>query len=132
MENRILINGEWYVRESTLTETPIVITTDEITFSKDATYETETSCWEASMIYKDYEEDELYNGFTIEYTDKAKWTADRTDAKAIEYWDNESWLRGIMEGDEDSLKVIGGTLSKSDVEHFRAFLRKLEYLGWFD
>lgn len=130
MENRILINGEWYVRESTITETPIVVTSDDCTFSQSVVYETETSCWEASRIYHSWEADNLYDDFAIEYTNKVKWANDRNDRSAIEYWDNPTWLRGVMEENPDSVKIAQEILSPRDLQYLQAFLRKLNELGW--
>lgn len=127
--NRIQINGEWYVRESTITETPIVVTENDCTFTLVSTYETEDSLWEASIIYRNYSDNILHNdSIAIEYTNKKKWRGGNGDNSIVEYWDNPVWLRRVRGGDVDAIAAV--EMSNSEIEHLRAFLRMLTELGW--
>ena len=65
MEDRILINGVWYVRETQ----PEEIILDDLTQTLNIIYENGNYSWEATRIYKDDGEN-FYETFDIEFTDK--------------------------------------------------------------
>lgn len=122
MENRIQINGVWYVREDQIAEEESIIVIPFL--STCAEYETEDYGWKAIKLYKD--NGSLYSGIDIEFTDKTKtpWKED--------LWDNVNWILGVHKGDADSLEKAKEEMSASGVAHFRAFLKSLDRLGWLN
>ena len=121
MEDRILINGVWYVRETEPeTETKEIETTDLIC----SVYETEDYVWKATRIYKD-DGETLYPGFDVDFTDKTK-----TPWKT-EDWDNKNWFNGVLENDRHSMKLAGEAMDNEGIKHLKAFLKYLKDKGWF-
>jgi len=121
MEDRILINGVWYVRETEPeTETKEIKTIDFI----GTLYETEDYAWKASKIYKD-DGETLYDGIDIEFTDK------RTKPWKEDHWDNMNWFKGVLEDNPDSMKDVIKSMSYQGIKDFKLFLNKLKEKGWF-
>jgi len=91
MEDRLLINGVWYVRETEPeTETKEIETTEFIGI----VYETEDYVWKASKYYKD-DGFSLYPDIDIEFTDKT------TTPWAEDMWDNMNWFKGVLVNSPD-------------------------------
>lgn len=128
MENRIEINGVWYVREDDINDSLDHLEEEEIdlTFSEECCYETDKYCFVASRLRKD-ESGEFYPDISITFTDKR--SGDR-DTWKEEYWDNNSWLRGILENNPESLGHLREVLCDKGVKQFKMFLRKLVEVKW--
>lgn len=121
MEDRLLINGVWYVRETEPeTETKEIETTDLIC----SVYETEDYVWKASKIYKD-DGETLYNGIDIEFTDKT------TEPWKEDHWDNMNWFKGVSNDVPESMKDANKVMNAQGVKYFKLFLKKLKEKGWF-
>ena len=130
MENRIEINGVWYVREDAINDSLDDLETEEfeLIFSKECLYETDNYCFVASKIRKD-DGDEYYQDTSI----KVKEKIDRDpDSWKEEYWDNDLWFKGILEGNPDSIQSLNKntTLCEQGKKQFKAFLFKLKEEGW--
>jgi hypothetical protein len=72
MENRIQVNGEWYVKEqeSTAEAQPIEL---ELTHFEGCVYENDKYCFEVTRIYKNYDKGEFYSDcIDVEFTAKRK------------------------------------------------------------
>jgi hypothetical protein len=127
MEKRIEINGVWYVRE----DANIDHTEDEemdLTFSEECCYETKKYCFVASRLRKDGG-DEFYPDITITFTDKR--SGDR-DTWKEEYWDNNEWFKGILEGNIESIVSLD---EETDIcpqgeRQLKGFLNRLVEEGW--
>lgn len=120
MEDRILINGVWYVRETEpQTETKEIEIIDFI----GSLYETDDYVWKASRLYQD-DGETLYDGFDIEFTDKniKPWKE--------EHWDNMNWFKGVLEDNPDSMKDAIESMGYQGVKDFKLFLNKLKDKGW--
>ena len=125
MEDRIQVNGVWYVRE-----TPeIEIEDREITVSMERTWESSDWCFTANIIMKDDAEtlDDHYPDPYIKITDKR--SDDREDWIEDEI-DNPNFMWGVLEGDSDSMKDANQMFDKQGLEEFRAFLLHLVKVGW--
>jgi hypothetical protein len=122
MEDRILINGVWYVRE-TQPEEEIIL--DDLTKTLNIIYENGKYFWEATRIYKD-DGETFYDGFDIEFTDKTK-----TPWKT-EHWDNMKWFKGVLEDDSHSMKLAEEAMDNEGIKHLKAFLKYLKEKGWFN
>jgi hypothetical protein len=122
MENRIQINGVWYVREDVSNSNEIQIDiTEDITYFSGCVYENDKYCWEVTVI----EPHKYGNSVDIKFTDKRKkpWKE--------ENWDNMVWFEGILENNLESLKVLDGIMDEDGIKIFQKFLEYLKNdLGW--
>ena len=130
MENRIEINGIWYVREDAIMD-PLDHLEDEemdLTFSEECVYETDKYCFTASRIRRDGD-NEFYPGIAIEFTDKR--SGDR-DMWKEEYWNNNNWFEGIIEGKAESIVSLDEEtdLCSQGKRQFKGFLNRLVEDGW--
>tara|TARA_Y100000385_G_C13052856_1_gene620656 strand:+ start:944 stop:1366 length:423 start_codon:yes stop_codon:yes gene_type:complete len=139
MENRIEINGVWYVREDASTD-PLDHSEAEVLdliFSEECCYETINYCFVASRIkrdegdefYPDEFNDEFYPDVNITFTDKR---SGDIDTWKEEYWDNNNWFAGILEGNPESIKSLDDEigLCKEGKKQFKGFLNRLVEEGW--
>ena len=94
MENRIEVNGEWYVKESSISakeNTTALIEVDDIIKGKISLWENDSFCFEGFH--------NIDTGIleSIEFTDKRNQSHPFTE---IEYWDNELWFKRVIDLDE--------------------------------
>lgn len=129
MEDRIEINGVWYVRETSSTPSDDIIEIDEtlLTTTQEIIYENENYCFVASRIYKT--EDEFYDDFVIEMTDKrskdkSKWVE--------EYLDSMYFLHHLKNNHPESIEEMSNTMCKDGINALISFLKVLEKKGWFE
>jgi len=129
MENRIQINGVWYVKEDQTPTTAISYEIDEnkLTYSESCVYENDKYCFEATRIFQDYDLSKFYTDILdIEFTDKrggkGKWV--------IEKWDNPLWFDGILERDEYLIESIGNLMCHEGIETLISFLKILKRKDW--
>lgn len=118
MEDRIEINGVWYIKESS----PQIKVDLEFIHFIGCSAENKNHCFEATKLYKDNPNSELYEGFDIKYTDKK--------TKETELWDNDKWLIDVYNNDKKSLEELKN-LSKEDIQFLQAFLQELKDNNWF-
>lgn len=123
MENRIQINGTWYVKEDTTDTQPEKPSFDikSVTQFEGCIYETDRYCWEATRIYKDGGK-EFYDGVSIEFTNKK--------TKEVEYWDNDSWMKNVLSNNKEAVESALECMNAEGIILFRAFLSFLKYQGW--
>lgn len=130
MENRIEINGVWYVREDTITDPLDHLEAEviDLTFSEECCYETDKYCFVASRLRIDGV-DELYLDVSIKFTDKR--SGDR-DTWKEEYWDNNNWFKGIVEGNPESVKSLNEEMDicSQGKKQLKGFLNRLVEEGW--
>ena len=123
-KDRIQIDGVWYVKEES-TQNKIDISNDELTQYQTIVYETDDYCWEAIKIYKD-DGETFFDGVDIKFTDKE---GDRENWEE-EYWDSDTWIKGVYENNEDSLKEARESMDENGITHFQAFVGNLIEKGW--
>lgn len=137
MENRIQINGEWYVKEETATPVPppTSFNPDNATHFEGCVYETNKYYWKATKIYKAYYHvDDMENSF---YIDSVSIKFTNKNINKSEYWDNSLWFRSILNNDEGNDSHVYNdshlyeVMDSEGVETFREFLKYLESKGWF-
>jgi|688.fasta_scaffold360488_1 hypothetical protein len=121
MEDRILINNVWYVRED-LIEDAIkeIYTTDFL----GCIYETENYSWEATRLFKDDREN-FYDDFHIEFINKS------LKKQEPEIWDSMAWIEGVYNNDPSSMTYVKEIMNEDGLLHFKAFLKELKKRGWF-
>lgn len=130
MEDRIEVNGVWYVREENINDKLDYLEDEELelTWSEHCIMETDKYCFNASRMRKS-EEGEFYDDILISFTDKrvgnrSEWEED--------YWDNNNWFRGIIKGTTESMKSLKDETNMCE-EGRRQFIALLSHLvesGW--
>ena len=134
MENRIQINGIWYVREesSKPSNTEVKFDKEEVTNTRSCIYETDKYCWEASILV---EEDDVLKcrtfGAKVNYLLTIKFTDKLTESSKEDYWDSMDWFEGVIENNPESLKEFDGVMDEESIKIFQKFLEYLKNdLGW--
>jgi hypothetical protein len=117
---RIQIDGIWYDL------VPIGQLEPELdfTFSHSCHVETDEYCFEAIRICKDESLDYFYDNIDIEFTDK------REKPWREEFWDNNSWMNGVIDGDEETITSALESMCHEGLATFTVFLKKLREIGW--
>jgi hypothetical protein len=121
MENRIQINGIWYVAENEQPKQEPVVNIEPVHFEA-AVIESDKYVFESTRLKK--EDGSYYKDIDIKFTDKrceAPWTE--------EHWDNNNWFRCIHEGDTESLNCIE-YICPQGIAEFKAFLDYLIKEEW--
>ena len=129
MENRIEINGVWYVREDTINGSLDYIEEEEIsvTFSEECVYENDKYCFVASRMRKDGSF-KFYPEITVEFTDKRSGVRDTWEK---EYWDNNNWFSGVVKEYPESMEELNKTnLCTQGKKQLKGFLIRLVEEGW--
>ena len=112
MEDRIQINGVWYIRENITQEPDELDIREDITCFKGCVYENGKYCWEATVIDSPH-----YDTVDVKFTDK------REKPRKEEHWDNSEWLRGVYNDEPESLVELEETnLCDEGVKIFKQFL----------
>lgn len=120
--DRIEINGIWYIKEDNVAKNHTEI---KPVHSEQYVVENGDFCFEASRIFK--EDGSFYDDCAIECTDKR--FENRKDWK-IDYWDNNDWMRNVLNNYPISLKELSDLESKENMDLFLAFLQFLKDKNW--
>lgn len=116
-QNRIQIDGVWYVREdksSLIAQNEI----DEISVIefKGVVYETSRYTFEANVLGKNRnngEELQFYNDdCSIKFTDKT--SGDERE----DYWDNDDWMLQVAKGHQEALDELKEDLDELGIRQF--------------
>jgi hypothetical protein len=122
MENRIQVNGEWYVKESTIDAQPIEL---DLNYFESCICDTEKYRFEATRTYKDYDQNEFYSDtIDIKFTDK------RTQPWKTENWDNVSWFRKVFDDDRTSVNEALEVMDIDGIIELKALVLNLIEKGW--
>jgi len=131
MENRIEVNGVWYVREDAIIDPLDHLEAEEITTTNSltCTYESDDWAFEAFVILRDEAKtlEDHYPDPSIQITDKR---LPGRDAWTVEDVDNPIWMRSILENDPESMKEARDMFDPNGLREFKDFLRHLEQKGW--
>ena len=122
MQDRIEINGVWYIREDLANKEEEEAF--ELNFYQGATHEDDKYCWEATRLYKTDLESLFYDDIDIKFTDKSvkPWKE--------EHWDNNVWMKGVLDNDPDSMRDAKESMCDNGIKTFKIFLNKLKEEGW--
>lgn len=125
MENRIEINGVWYVREDQVTNTPVETIELDVTVFNGRVYESDLYCFEATQIFN---EDGLpyADSCDIEITDK------RVKPWKVEHVDNQKWFIGVLENNPESMSEAEEMFCKRGLAEFRFVVQDLINVGWIN
>lgn len=127
MEDRIQVNGVWYVRETDAIPDPLRMTTiDEfdVTRSLRRVWENDDWAFEASILLAP-------DGTDLEDTWGDCWimlTIKHTDEEHS--IDNPRWMLGVLEGDPLSMEEANKMMTSEGIRLFRGFLSLLIKNGW--
>jgi len=128
MEDRIQVNGVWYVKETTKPTSNLVsITTiDEfdVTRSLRRVWENDDYAFEANILL-------ATDGTELEDTWGDCWivlTIKHTDEEHS--IDNPTWMLGVLDGDSESMKEANKMMTPEGISLFRGFLLLLIQNGW--
>lgn len=117
---RILINGEWYVKES---KEDVNI---DFTFTNSCIVETDKFCFEAIRCMRD-DNKSYYPDISIDVTKKEGDMSDLTK----EYWDNPSFFKGLLNRDNQCIEDLSDFVEDSyNQQVFLKMLEKLNEIGW--
>ena len=117
-KDRIQIDGVWYVKEDNQNDEPIKL---EVVETQGYLVENTNFSYDATRIAND--EGGFYEGVDIQVTDKRSkpWKEDN--------WDNNNWMRGVLEYDPVSWKELPD-LGSEDIKFLMAFLQHLKDKEW--
>jgi len=125
MEDRIQINGVWYVKEQPDTKPePHSV---EVFHNQSIIYEDQDYCFEATIIIDPETGQPLYDeiGMYVKVTDKTQ------GIPCMElFWDHEGFFRGCYERNPESIESLKESLNEAGVENFIAFLQHTMDAGW--
>ena len=120
---RIQINGEWYVKEtSSESVEPVEL---DFTHTESLIYETTKYCFEVSRIYRD-DDITFYDAVNIEFTDKRY---PREEWKT-EYWDNELFIIGVYENDESCIEDALESMDQEGITTLQQIVKQLIEKEW--
>ena len=130
MENRIQINGVWYVREDSQSAEE-TFEDIQVIQTLECLYETDDYCWEASRMYKD-DGKTFYPGINIKFTDKTYKTPGDREDWIEDYWDNDTWILGVYHNEPSSMPEAKQAMNEKGIKDFRNFIHKLIQMGWLE
>lgn len=118
IKDRIQIDGVWYVREDNIEDEPINL---DVVETQGCLVENEDFCYDATRIAND--KGGFYEGVDIKVTDKREkpWKED--------HWDNNNWMRGVLEYNPESWKELPD-LDGKNIKFLQAFLQYLKDKEW--
>ena len=119
-QDRIQINGEWYVKEQPTPVEPI-----QITSFLGCTAETDDYCWKATILTNDG--GAVTDTVWIEFTDK---TIEGIDKWKIDYWDSMQWIKGVLNEDVVAMTIARECMNERGVKQFQILLQHLVKIGW--
>ena len=120
-EDRIQINGTWYVKEEEQPQTE----PQDLLYTQHCLLELDDCMFEASRMYSDYNNEIfLKNSVDIKYTNKI--------TKSSDYWDNGEWMKQLFDGDKEALDEVSDILNKSEIAQLKVFIGTLIENNWLD
>ena len=124
MEDRICIDGVWYVRETK--SIPVLIDPEDVTYTTACEWETDKWAFKATRILRADDPEDFYPDPVIDITDKRE---------EQEFWvkhdcDNVYWFWGVLENDPESMRDALQMFDAQGLAEFKAFLEYLIERGW--
>ena len=133
MEDRIQVNGVWYVKETTkaVSDSVSMTTIDEfdVTRSLARVWENDDYAFEAKILLAPdgTELEDTWGDCWLTITEKVG----HTNASWVEHSiDNPRWMLGVYEGDPLSMEEATKMMTSEGIRLFRDFLSLLIRNGW--
>lgn len=124
MEERICINGVWYVREKISNFNKIK--SEDVTNTLNSIWESDNWCFESSLILKGEDPTDHYPDPSLTITDKRGLRKDWVETET----DNPRWMIGVLENDPESLVEANNIFTPEGLLEFQGFLDYLVDKGW--
>ena len=130
MEDRIEINGVWYIKEDVATSKfeKVTISQLEPGIKYDGfVFESNLYAFDCTRIYD--EDGNLYKDGTvsIKFTDKSV-VHDITEYQ--EHWDNINWMCGILENEAEAIEEAMESLCSQGLAELKEVLATLRVAAW--
>ena len=133
MEDRIQVNGVWYVKETTkaVSDSIEIENIDEfdVTRSLSRVWENDDYAFEAKILLAPdgTELEDTWGDCWLTITEKI---GDTNDAWVEHSIDNPTWMLGVYEGDPLSMREANKMMTPEGIRLFRGFLSLLIENGW--
>ena len=133
MEDRIQVNGVWYVKETTkaVSDSIEIENIDEfdVTRSLSRVWENDDYAFEAKILLAPdgTELEDTWGDCWLTITEKV---GDRRIAWVEHSIDNPTWMLGVYEGDPLSMREANKMMTPEGIRLFRGFLSLLIENGW--
>ena len=133
MEDRIQINGVWYIKEEELIAeeyVPPTISQLEPGVRYDGfVFESNLYAFDCTRIYD--EDGNLYKdgNVCIKFTDKSKYSG-LGDAEIGEIWDNVDWMRALLINEPESIEEAMESLCSQGFAELKEVLTTLRVAAW--
>lgn len=121
-KDRIQIDGVWYVRENLNQnkKEPLIYT-----WFDGCVIENDKYAFEISRLQKD--DGTYYHDISIEFTDKR---FDKRENWKVEYWDNNNWMKGVLNDNPVSLTELKESMDEEDIWILKDILMKMVEKEW--
>ena len=133
MEDRIQINGVWYIKEEELIAeeyVPPTISQLEPGVRYDGfVFESNLYAFDCTRIYD--EDGNLYKdgNVSIKFTDKSKYSG-LGNEETQEYWDNVDWMRALLINEPESIEEAMESLCSQGFAELKEVLTTLRVAAW--
>ena len=133
MEDRIEINGVWYIKEDVATSKfeKVTISQLEPGIKYDGfVFESNLYAFDCTRIYD--EDGNLYKdgNVCIKFTDKYKGEGDQKEWGINEIWDNADWMCGILENEVEAIDEAMESLCSQGLIELKEVLSTLRIAAW--
>ena len=132
MEDRIEVNGVWYIKEEVATSKFEKVTISELEPGvryDGFVFESNLYAFDCTRIYD--EDGNLYKdgNVSIKFTDKSKYSG-LGNEETQEYWDNVDWMRGIIENEVEAIAEAMESLCSQGFVELKEVLSVLRVAAW--
>ena len=130
MEDRIEVNGVWYIKE----ESDVVYTISQLGpgIKYDGfVFESDLYAFDCTRIYDD--DGNLYKdgNVCIKFTDKSKYSG-LGNNEIVEIWDNANWMCGVLEDDVGAIEEAMESLCSQGLVELKEVLTTLRADAWIN
>ena len=130
MEDRIEVNGVWYIKE----ESDVVYTISQLGpgIKYDGfVFESDLYAFDCTRIYDD--DGNLYKdgNVCIKFTDKSKYSG-LGNNEIVEIWDNANWMCGVLEDDVEAIEEAMESLCSQGLVELKEVLTTLRADAWIN
>ena len=128
MEDRIEVNGVWYIKEESDVESTISQLGPGIKYDG-FVFESDLYAFDCTRIYDD--DGNLYKdgNVCIKFTDKSKYSG-LGNNEIVEIWDNANWMCGVLEDDVEAIEEAMESLCSQGLVELKEVLTTLRVAAW--
>ena len=128
MEDRIEVNGVWYIKEESDVESTISELEPGVRYDG-FVFESNLYAFDCTRIYD--EDGNLYKdgNVSIKFTDKSKYSG-LGNEETQEYWDNVDWMRALLINEPESIEEAMESLCSQGFAELKEVLTTLRVAAW--